>query len=81
MKLATLLPLLLLPPSLAACGSAAQLKPREGASLPVAPYGATATPTPQQLLTATQQQRPQRSDELLKSSQDRRSDEFDLPPQ
>ncbi len=66
---------------LAACGSTGQLQPAPGRSLPVAPYGARATPTPADLLTPTTQQRPGRSDELLQSSEDRRSDEFDLPPQ
>jgi len=65
---------------LAGCGAAKDLRPAPGDALPVAPYGARATPTPAQLLTPTSQQRPQRSDELLKSSQARRSDEFDLPP-
>ncbi len=65
---------------LAGCGSAAGLQPAPGRSLPIAPRGATATPTPQQLLTPTPQQRPARSDELLRRSDERRSDEFDLPP-
>ncbi|WP_343526615.1 hypothetical protein [Sphingomonas sp.] len=65
---------------LAGCGAANKLQPAKGDSLPVAPRGATATPTPQQLLTATPQQRPQRSDELLRQSEERRSDDFDLPP-
>jgi len=73
------LPLLLLP--LAGCGSSVGLKPSPGQSLPVAPYGAAATPTPGDLLKPTSQQRPQRSDELLRSSQERRSDDYDLPPQ
>ena len=66
--------------ALTGCGAAKQLQPAEGASLPPAPYGATTTPTPAQLLTPTMQQRPQRSDELLKNSEERRNDEFDLPP-
>ena len=66
---------------LAGCGSAAELQPAPGRSLPVAPAGARATPTPNELLTATTQQRPERSDELLRRSDERRSDEFDLPPQ
>ena len=65
---------------LTGCGSAVGLRPPDGTPLPVAPYGAAATPTPTQLVTPTPQQRPQRSDELLKSSEQRRSDEFDLPP-
>ncbi len=66
--------------ALGACGSATGLKPREGVALPVRPYGAAMTPTPQQLITPTPQQRPARTDELLRSSEERRSDEFDLPP-
>jgi len=72
--------LIALPLLLAGCGSAAGLKPPEGGALPVAPIGARATPTPQELLAPTPQQRPQRSDELLRRSDQRRSDEFDLPP-
>lgn len=65
---------------LAACGSMRDLRPAPGESLPVAPYGAETTPTPKALLTPTAQQRPDRSDELLTRSEERRSDEFDLPP-
>ncbi|MGN6619807.1 MAG: hypothetical protein ACTHKR_01925 [Sphingomonas sp.] len=66
---------------LAGCGSADQLKPAKGQSLPPAPYGASATPTPQQLLAPSSQARPDRDDELLKSSERRQADPFDLPPQ
>ena len=72
--------ILLIPLLLAGCGSAAGLKPAPGAALPPAPYGATAQPTADALITPTTQQRPQRSDELLRRSDQRRSDEFDLPP-
>lgn len=65
---------------LAACGSSRGLRPAEGEHLPVAPYGATATPTPADLLTPSPQTRPGRSDEVLRNSEQRRSDEFDLPP-
>ncbi|TPG20824.1 hypothetical protein EAH79_09495 [Sphingomonas koreensis] len=65
---------------LAGCGSAANLKPAAGDSLPVAPYGATATPTPKQLVTPSTQARPDRDDELLKESTPRAPDPFDLPP-
>jgi len=74
------LSLLLLPALLAGCGSASGLKPQAGRTLPPPAYGATARPTAQQLLTPTTQQRPQRSDELLRSSDQRRSNDFDLPP-
>ena len=66
--------------SLGACGSVSSLKPAKGEALPVAPYGAKATPTPTQLLTPGNQSRPQRSDDLLRNSESRRGDEFDLPP-
>lgn len=66
--------------ALAGCGAAKPLEPPPGKALPMAPLGAHATPTPPQLLTPTTQQRPQRSDELLKNSEERRSDDFSLPP-
>ena len=69
-----------LPLLLAGCGSAVGLRPPTGQTLPVAAYGATAQRTPTELVTPTPQQRPQRSDDLLKKSEQRRSDEFDLPP-
>jgi hypothetical protein len=66
--------------ALSACGAARDLKPAAGKALPVAPYGATATPTPNQLLSASIQARPARSDDLLTSSEERQGNEFDLPP-
>lgn len=77
---AALLILALAALALGGCGASTGLSPAKGDRLPVAPYGATATPTPNQLLTPDSQARPQRSDELLTQSQERRSDEFDLPP-
>ena len=66
--------------ALAGCGARGDLKPAEGVALPVKPLGAIATPTPGQLLTPSVQARPDRSDELLKSSEQRSRDDFDLPP-
>ena len=65
---------------LAGCGAKERLEPAPGTPLPVAPYGATETPTPDTLLAPPPQTRPARSDDLIESSQERRSDEFDLPP-
>ena len=65
---------------LSGCGASKGLAPPKGQALPPAPYGATARPTATELLKPSNQERPERSDELLKSSEDRRSDEFDLPP-
>jgi hypothetical protein len=66
---------------LAACGNKGELKPAAGGSLPPKPYGAVATPTPTDLVQAPPQSRPTRSDEVLRSSEKRQSDEFSLPPQ
>ncbi len=77
MRIAMLLGALLL---VSGCGASKGLRPEKGASLPVAPYGARKPPTPTQLLTPSNQARPQRTDELLTDSEERRSDEFDLPP-
>jgi hypothetical protein len=66
---------------LAACGSAADLKPAKGDALPPAPYGVAATPTAKQLIAPSTQARPTRDDELLKDSVKRQPDPFDLPPQ
>jgi len=66
--------------ALAACGAQKPLQPRKGETMPIAPYGARVKPTAPQLLTPSNQARPERSDELLKSSEDRRNDDFDLPP-
>ncbi|MGN6373941.1 MAG: hypothetical protein ACTHMG_00130 [Sphingomonas sp.] len=71
----------ILPLGLAACGSANQLTPAPGEQLPVAPYGAEARPTSKQLLTPSTQARPERDTDLLKNSEKRQPDPFDLPPQ
>lgn len=65
---------------LAGCGAREPLAAAPGASLPVAPYGATATPTPEDLLKPPPQTRPARGDDLIQSSDPRRSDKFDVPP-
>lgn len=66
--------------ALAGCGGRGELKPPQGVALPVKPYGALATPTASVLLTPSVQARPKRSDELLKSSERRTRDDFDVPP-
>jgi len=65
---------------LAGCGSRKSLVPVKGQPLPLKPYGAATAPTSDELLKPPIQTRPARSDELLQSSEQRRSDEFDLPP-
>ena len=65
---------------LAACGQQAELKPAPGHALPVKPLHAKATPTAEQLLTPPPNARPERVDELIRRSEPRRPDRFDLPP-
>ena len=65
----------------AGCGARKELTPPKDKPLPVKPFGAKATPTANQLLKPPIQTRPARRDDLLQSSETRRSDEYDLPPQ
>ena len=66
--------------ALAGCGNVGTLKPAAGQSLPVKPLLARQTPTPEQLLALDPQAKPTRVDELMKRSQPRKADRFDLPP-
>jgi hypothetical protein len=65
---------------LAGCGRVADLQPRPGHPMPVKPMMARAGPTVQQLLTPPTYAHPDRVDELVKRSQPRAADPFDLPP-
>ena len=67
-------------PSLASCGSEQQLRPAEGQSLPVKPATASKTPSAAELLEPPPIARPDRIGELLKRSEERKEDPFDLPP-
>lgn len=67
--------------ALAACGQRAELEPRAGAGLPVAPSGAEAPPTGEELLKLNALAAPERSVELRKRSEERADDPFDLPPE
>lgn len=66
--------------ALAGCGSVAPLKPAAGQPLPVKPLMARAVPTPAELLTPPAYANPERIDELMKRSEPRKPDRFDLPP-
>lgn len=66
--------------ALAGCGNRADLKPAEGKSLPVKPLMARATPDAKQLLTPPAYADPDRVDELMRRSEPREQDRFDLPP-
>jgi len=65
---------------LAGCGHMAPLQPAQGEPLPVKPRMAQATPTAEELLTPPAYANPERVDELIKRSQPRPVDRFDLPP-
>lgn len=65
---------------LGACGKAEDLKPVAGQAPPALPVGAKTQPTTDELTTPDAQARPARSDELLKRSEQRQPDDFDLPP-
>ena len=64
---------------LAGCGRVAELQPRPGHTMPVKPAMARKTPTVTELLTPPTYARPDRVDELVKRSQPRAADPFDLP--
>ena len=63
-----------------ACGQMADLRPARGEPLPVKPLMARTTPTAEQLLTPPTNADPERIDELVKRSEPRKPDRFDLPP-
>ena len=65
---------------LCGCGRVAPLRPAQGEPLPVKPLMASSTPSADQLLTPPANADPERVDELIKRSQPRPVDRFDLPP-
>jgi len=65
---------------LAGCGHMAPLQPAQGEPLPVKPLMAATTPTAEDLLKPPVYANPERVDELIKKSQPRPVDRFDLPP-
>jgi len=65
---------------LAGCGRVADLQPAAGQPLPVKPLMARTTPTAADLLTPPPNAHPERVDELMKKSEPRAQDPFDLPP-
>ena len=65
----------------AACrGKVGGLEPRTGNSMPPQAYGQTTDQTAKILTTPSVQARPGRTDELLKRSDRREDDPFDIPP-
>lgn len=66
--------------SLAACGKVGDLEPRTGNAMPPKAYGQKTPQTAEALTTPSVQARPGRTDELLKRSERRVDDPFDVPP-
>jgi hypothetical protein len=66
--------------ALAGCGRVGDLEPAPGKSLPVRPLMARTTPDAEELLTPPPYASPDRVDELVKKSEPREADPFDLPP-
>lgn len=65
---------------LTACGNRGALQPAKGEAMPPAVYGEAKAPSGEDLLVPSTQAMPERSDELLRRSEERQDDEFDLPP-
>lgn len=65
---------------LAACGREQVLKPAQGHMLPPKPATAAALPDVETLLKPPPETRPARVDDVLRKSQERPDDRFDLPP-
>lgn len=66
--------------ALAACGKVGDLEPRAGQAMPATAIGQAEPATAEELSTPSVQARPGRSDELMRRSERRRDDPFDLPP-
>ena len=79
MKTRTIIATLLLL-GLAACGKRDALRPPQGHTMPPKPATASAQPTVDQLLTPSVETRPGRSDDVLRRSEERPDDRFNLPP-
>ena len=66
--------------ALSACGLREPLEPPPGQPVPPVPAMASEPLTTEEMLTPPPIARPQRVDELLRRSEERRDDRFDLPP-
>ncbi|MEQ1688423.1 MAG: lipoprotein [Sphingopyxis sp.] len=67
--------------SVTGCGQRGDLVRGVGEVGPAIPAGDTAPPTAEQQTVASTQARPRRSDEVLRRSEERQSDEYDIPPE
>jgi predicted small lipoprotein YifL len=65
---------------LAGCGKVGPLEPKAGQAPPANAYGQEKLPGSEELMTPSVQSRPGRSDELMRRSERRADDPFDLAP-
>ncbi len=66
--------------ALSACGKVGPLQPKPGQAPLAKAYGQSEATAPDTLMTPSEQARPGRSDELMRRSERRVNDPFDLPP-
>jgi ABC-type glycerol-3-phosphate transport system substrate-binding protein len=66
--------------ALAGCGGEQELKLAPGAKPPVKPLMAAKAPTTEEMLTPPPIAEPQRVTEIIKKSEERKEDRYDLPP-
>ena len=66
--------------ALGGCGQRSTLRPAEGKALPPKPLSAPRAATVDELLVPPTQTRPERRDDVVRRSEPRRDDRFDLPP-
>ena len=66
--------------AVAGCGKVGPLEPKAGQAPPEKVFGQAEVPDSNALMTASEQSRPGRSDELMRRSERRSDDPFDLPP-
>ena len=80
MKTRTKIAAIVMLAALSACGKVGPLAPKAGQAPPAKAYGQTEVPGSEALVIASEQARPGRSDELMRRSERRTDDPFDLPP-
>ena len=80
MKTRTMIAAIVVLAGLSACGKVGPLAPKAGQAPPAKAYGQTEVPDSEKLVLASEQARPGRSDELMRRSERRTDDPFDLPP-
>lgn len=66
--------------ALAGCGSKKDLFRPEGDPVPAKPATDSDPLTSEEMIEPSSQSRPQRADEILRRSERRKEDKFDLPP-